>query len=127
LVLAGESFDGPAVLADIREPAVHVSIGAQDVGEHGGVPGIGLSSGLAVPFTVTGHRPGINRVHREPRVGQCDNEQVLIGLDRDRRIGGSPAMLGDERQQRGESFSARVNSGATDYLALLVDQGDLMM
>jgi hypothetical protein len=40
-------------------------VGAQNVGQHGGVAGIGLSACLAAAFPVTGHRPRVDGEHSE--------------------------------------------------------------
>ena len=98
LVLAGQRLDRAALLADRWQRAVQMPVGAQDVREHCGVARIGLAAGLTVAFPIAGHRARVDRIHREPGLGQRDDEQVLVGLERDRRVLGAAAVLCDQRQ-----------------------------
>jgi hypothetical protein len=106
---------------------VQVPVGAQNVRQHRGITGIGFAAGLRVPFPVAGHRARVDRIQREPGLGQRDDEQVLVSFERDRRLGGAAAVLGDQREKISESGRAGIDSGARDERAVLVDQRDVVV
>ncbi|MDT5366735.1 MAG: hypothetical protein QOC62_1166 [Mycobacterium sp.] len=86
------------LLAHGRQRTVQVPVSTQDVRKYRGVVGIRLATGLAVSFPVAGHRTRVDRIHREASIYQRDDEQALVGLDRDRSVLGASAVFGDQRQ-----------------------------
>jgi hypothetical protein len=106
---------------------VPVSVGAQDVGQHQRVAWVGLAAGLPVPFPVARDRTRVDRIDREPGPGQRGHQQVLVGLDRDRRVFRAAAVLGDQAQQRVESGCAGVDPGARQLQTLPVQQRDVVV
>ena len=77
---------------------MHRQVGAQNVCQHRRVPGVGLGAGLAVSFSIAGNRARVDRVHREPGLGQRHNQEVLVGFDGDRRVPDAAAVFGDQGQ-----------------------------
>ena len=104
-----------------------MTVGAQDMREHRGVAGIRLPSGLSVTFPIARDRARIDRIHREPGLDQRDDDQVLVRLDRYRRVIHAAPMLCDQSQQRAESSSPSVDSAACHHDTVLIDQCDVVM
>lgn len=127
LVLARQRLQRQPLLADRGHRAVQVTVGAQHVGEQRGVAGVGLSPGLGVSLPIAGHGARVQRVHGEPGSNERDNEQVLVGLDADRGLLGRTAVLGDQREQLGETGDAGVDPGLADDGAGLVHDSDVVM
>jgi hypothetical protein len=91
------------------------------------VPGIGRASGLVVSLPVTGDRPWVDRVDGEPGTGQRDDRQVLVCLDRDRRVRRAAAMRGDEVHDAHEAGDAGPDPFSRDHLAVVVDERLVMV
>jgi hypothetical protein len=103
-------------------------VGAQDVGQHEGIAGVGLLTRHRVPISVAGHRQWVDRVHVPPRRAQTRNEQAAAGLDGDRdRLLVAVAGIGEQLQQRGEPGRVVADSAFGDQRAVGVDQGDVVM
>jgi hypothetical protein len=98
-MLAGQCLDCQGLVADGRQRPMLVTIGAKDVGQHRRVTAVGLLARLIAPFPVAGDRPRIDRVDREASRSQRENQQVLIGLQPDRRLGRAAALIGDQGKQ----------------------------
>jgi hypothetical protein len=69
-----------AVAGDL---AVMGVVQADDLGEHVGVPGVGLRPGGGVPFPVSRHRHRVDRKHLIPGREQCLHPGAAVGLDPD--------------------------------------------
>jgi len=126
-VLTRQRLDRQRLCADDWQRAVHVSVGAQNVGQHGGVAGIGLPACLAVSLPITRDRPRIDRVDGEPGTGQRHDQQVLVGLDRNRCVRRSAAVLGDQLHDGSKASDVGADPCSGDDLAVVVDQRDVMV
>jgi hypothetical protein len=125
LMLAGERLDRSRVSAQRRQRAVQVR--AQDVREHRSIARVGFAPGLAGPFSITGHRPRVDRMHREPSLHRCDDKQVLVSFDRDRRVLDAATVFGNQRKHGAESGYAGIDPSTGYQRAVIVDQRDVVM
>jgi hypothetical protein len=80
-----------------------------------------------MPLEVTGQRLGVDGVDREAGGREGCDEQVLVGLDRDRGLLGVAAVLGDQLEQRREPRKVGGHPPADDDLAVLIDQSDVVV
>ena len=67
---------------------VVVAVGADQVGQHLGVAGVGLGPGDVVAVAVAGHRQRVDGVHLIARRGQRVHPQAPVGLDADHHLAG---------------------------------------
>ncbi|GAB1692835.1 hypothetical protein KRM28CT15_46380 [Krasilnikovia sp. M28-CT-15] len=107
-----------------------VPVGAQQIGQHKRVARVGLLTGLPVSFPVTGNRPRVDREHGHPGSLQRHDQQVLVGLDRDRHrseLVGVVDVLGQQGHQAGESGRAGVDPGPSQHTAVGVEYRHVMM
>ena len=77
-------------------------VGADHVGEHLGVTGIGLGARTAVAFPIAGHRLGVDRVHLIAGADQRRHPQPAIGFDPDHHLGGILDQLADQLVEAGD-------------------------
>jgi len=75
-------------------------VGAQDVGQHEGVPGVGLLARHGVPVPIARHRQRVDREYRAPGRAQARHQQAAAGFDGDRdRLLAAVAGGGEQLQQ----------------------------
>jgi len=86
LVTASQHLDCLRGRAVPGQRAVVVPVGADQIGQQLGVPGIGLRPGQVVPVPVAGHHQRIDRIHPIARRGQRVHPQAAIGLDPDHHL-----------------------------------------
>jgi hypothetical protein len=63
-----------------------VAVGADQVGQHLGVPSVGLGPGAAVAAAVTADNLGIDRIDLVAGGQQRPDQQAPVGFDPDRRL-----------------------------------------
>jgi hypothetical protein len=128
LLGAGEHGDGLGEFGIRGQRSVRRLVGAQDVGQHEGVPGVGLFARHRVPISISGHRQRVDREHFASGRAQACNQQAAAGLDGDRdRLLAAVAGGGEHLQQRGEPGGVVADAAFGHQLALGVDQGDVVM
>jgi hypothetical protein len=98
LVLTREHFDCAGLARVGRQPTMQMTIVAQDMRKHRGIIGIRLPAGLSVTFPIARDRTRIDRIHHKPGLDQRDDDQVLVRLDRYRRVIRPAAVLCDQSQ-----------------------------
>lgn len=76
--------------------SVVVRVGADQVGQHLGVAGVGLASTDVMAVTVPGRGHRVDRVHLVPRGDQGAHPQSPVGLDPDQDL---PRILGVRADQ----------------------------
>ncbi|NIL75037.1 hypothetical protein RhoFasB10_01129 [Rhodococcus sp. B10] len=127
LVLAGQGFDRARVFSRCRKRSMRLPVGAQNVRQDRGVAGIGFPACLSVPFAVPGDGPRVDRVDGESGVGECDDEQVLVGFDGDRGVLHGAAVRCDQVEQFNESGCTGVDPGAREHCSFGVHDGDVVV
>jgi hypothetical protein len=80
-----------------------------------------------VPLAVAGQRPRVDRVHDQPGALQRDDEQVLVGLDRDRDGLDVVGVLGQQPHQLHEPGGSGVDPQPAQDLPVLVHDGDIVV
>jgi hypothetical protein len=104
LLGAGQHGDGLGQLGVRRQGPVRGQVGAQDVGQHERIPGVGLLAGHGVAVAVARDRHRVDRVHRSPGGPQAGHQQPAAGLDRHRnRLLAGVAGVAQQLQQLGET------------------------
>jgi hypothetical protein len=102
LLGAGEHGDGLGEFGIRGQWSVRGLVGAQDVGQHEGVPGVGLLARHGVPVPIAGHRQRVDREYRAPGRAQARHQQAAAGFDGDRdRLLAAVAGGGEQLQQCG--------------------------
>lgn len=124
LVLTSQGLHRPGLLADGGQWPVLVPVMAQDVRQDEGVPRVGLLARLAVPLPVTRDSPRVDRIDRQPSRLQRHDDQVLVRLDRHRRLGGVLGMLGQHHHQLPEAQHAGVDAPTLKGSAVAVQDRD---
>jgi hypothetical protein len=81
LLGAGEYRDRLDQFGIRWQGAVGGSVGAQDVGQHERVTGVGLLAGHRVAVAVAVHRLRVDRVHRASGGPQAGHQQTPVGLN----------------------------------------------
>jgi hypothetical protein len=108
--------------------SVSAGIGAHDVGQQHRVGGIGFGSRdrISGPVARSGQR--VDRVDHPAGLAQSRHPQAAIGFDADRdRISGVVAGLGQQCQQRRETWRVIADPSAGHHISIAVDDGDIMM
>lgn len=127
LMLARQRLHGEPLVADRRQRPMDVQVGAQHIRQRRGVGRVRLGSRLPMPLAIAGQRLGIDRIDREVSRRQSGDEQVLVGLNRHRCQFRAAAVLGDQRQQRGEPRQIGAHPLPSHDHAAFVDQRNVMM
>jgi hypothetical protein len=103
-------------------------VGAQDVRQNGGVAGIRLSAGLAVPLSVARHRSWIDGEHHESDRAQRRNQQPLIALNRHLDRGGLIlGVRGQQLHELAESGDVIADARTGHHRRIVVHNRDAMM
>jgi hypothetical protein len=76
--------------------AVVVPVGADQVGQHLGVAGIGFRAGDLMAVAVAGHGERVDRIHLVPGRAQGLHPQAAIGFDADHHLAGFCDMGGHQ-------------------------------
>jgi hypothetical protein len=128
LLRAGQHRNGLREFGVRGQRAVRGQVGAQNVGQHQRVAGIGLAPRDRVPIPIPRHRHRVDREHRAPGSAQAGHQQTPAGLDRhrDRRLL-IIARVGQHLQQRGEPGRVVTDAALGQQGAILVDQRDVVM
>jgi hypothetical protein len=106
---------------------VLVEVGARNIGEQRCVTRIALLAGLPVALPVPGHRTRVDRVDGEPARPQRRDDQVLVGLDRDRNRHRVIAVLSQQRHQLPEPTHPGIDLEAAQDPAGLVHDRDVVV
>jgi hypothetical protein len=86
LMGAGQHLDRLGQRTVAGDLAVVMAIGADQIGQHLGVPAVGLGPGAAVPVAVAAHGVRIDRIYLVAGGQQRPDEQPPVGLDPDRHL-----------------------------------------
>ena len=76
--------------------AVVVPIGAHQIGQQFGVPGIGFGARDVVAVAVAGHRQRVDRIHLIAGRGQRLDPQAAVGFDPDHHLVGFFGVAADQ-------------------------------
>jgi hypothetical protein len=128
LLGAGEHGDGLGEFGIRGQWSVGGLVGAQDVGQHEGVPGVGLLACHGVPVPIAGYRQRVDREYLAAGRAQARHEQAAAGFDGDRDWLLAAFAGGDEQlQQCGEPGGVVADAAFGDQVAVGVDQGDVVV
>ena len=128
LIRAGEHRDRPGQATVVRQHAVQVRVGAQDVRQRHRISMVALFTRHRRAFPVPGHRQRVDRVNRPPGSAQHGDQQPAGGLDRDRdQILRAVTGRGEHRGQLRDSLHALGDPPFGDQCAVAVNQRDVVM
>ena len=124
----GQHGDGLGEFGISGQRPVGGQVGAQDVGQHQCVAGVGFLARHRVPIPITGHRHRVDRIDPAPGGAQAGDQQATAGLDRHRdRILSTVAGVGELREQRGETGRVVADPPLGDQRSFAIDQGDVVV
>jgi hypothetical protein len=95
----GQQLDRLGQRAVASDLAVVVAVGADQVGQHLGVPAVGLGPGAAMPTAVAAHGVRVDRIDLVAGRQQRAHQQAPVGLDPDRDLGRVLGMGGHQGVQ----------------------------
>jgi hypothetical protein len=128
LLGAGQHRDRLGQLGVGRQWSMRRHVGAQNVGQHERVTGVGLAARDRVPVPIPRHGHRVDRVDRASGGAQTGHQQAVAGLDRHRdRCVGSVPGVGQQLQQGGEPGRVVTDSPFDQQGPVLVDQRYVVM
>jgi hypothetical protein len=104
-------------------------VGAQDVGQHQGVTGVGFLARDAVAIPVSVHCFRVDREHLPPGRAQAGDQQAATGLDRHRyRVVRAVSGIGKQlQQQQREPGGVVADAPLGQQHSFRIDQGHVVM
>ncbi len=104
-----------------------VGVGADQVRQDLGVPGVGLPATDVVAVSVPGHRFGVDRVHPVPGRDQRGDPQAVVGLDPDHHLRGVLSVLRDQRVEVADPSHSFGETPYGEFLPLGVHDMNVVM
>lgn len=127
LVSPREHLDGLGHLGVPGHLSVVVPVGAHEVGEDPGVPGIGLRSGGCVALPVAGGREGVHRVHPVASRHERPHHEASVQLDADHDGGRFLGVVGHHLVQSPDALYAVGNSRFSQDPSLVINHADVVV
>jgi hypothetical protein len=124
---AGEHLDGLGERRIAGDRPVVVPVGADQVGQHLGVAGVGLGPRQHVALPVAVHRLGVDGVDLVARGQQGAHPKPPVGLDADHDLCGIVCPLGQQAVQVGQALQALGQAPAGQAPAVFVMNLDVMV
>jgi hypothetical protein len=123
----GQHLDRLSQRAVARDLAVVVAVGADQIGQHLGVPSVGLGPGAAVAAAIAADDLWVDRIDLVAGRQQCPDQQASVGLDPDRHLPGLLGMGGDQGMQLPHPCQAIGDPASCQDTSVLVEQAQVMM
>jgi hypothetical protein len=127
LVRPSQDLDRLGERAVAGDRAVVVAVGADQVGQHLGVPAVGLGPAAAVPAAVAAHRVRVDRVHLVTGGQQRAHQQPPVGLDPYRHLGWALSMSSHQRVQLAHARQPIGDPPSRQHHPVLVEQAQVMV
>ena len=127
LVRPGQHLDRLGQRAVAGDLAVVVPVGADQVGQHLGIPAVGLRPRAAVPAAVAADGLWVDRIDLATGGQQRSDQQAPVGLNADRDLRRVLGMAGQQGVQLTHACQAVKDPTDGQHGAVLVQQAQVMV
>jgi hypothetical protein len=124
----GQDGDGLGEFGVGGQRPVGGHVGAQDVGQHERVAGVGFLARYRVPIAIARYRHRVDRIDFPSGGAQAGDQQATAGLDGHRDgIISTVAGVGEQGDQGGEAGCVVADPPLSNQCSLTVDQGEVVV
>jgi hypothetical protein len=107
--------------------AVVVPVGSDQIGQHLGIPAVGLGSGAAMPAPVVADDLGVDRIHLVASRHQRPDQQAPVGLDPHRHLRRILGLRGHQGMELPNPSQPIGDPVGGQHLAGFVEQAQVMV